>query len=139
MQWRSWRRGSSPSLVCRVISAIACRNDCQLERRFGAATEKGVAQRAAFCFCRCYVTVVAVTQAAACGPRELVDAISGFVARKSGIDESGVRDIVERIVTDAGADAIERLQARLGLPADHWGYYEREPVAQRIHHQLAPI
>lgn len=80
-----------------------------------------------------------MTQAAACGPQELADAITGFVARKSGIPHSTVRDVVERVVADAGREAIERLQGRLARPADHWGYYEREPLSQRVHHELAPI
>ena len=58
-----------------------------------------------------------MTQAAACGPRELVDAISGFVARKSGIAESRVRNIVERIVLmSPNIGPITREEIRQVLP-----------------------
>src|SRR5688572_20477614 len=80
-----------------------------------------------------------MTQVAPCGPVELADAIAGFVARKARIDESRVRDLIERIVAEAGHVGVDRLLARLGQPADTWGYYEREPLAQRVHHVLAPI
>jgi 1-acyl-sn-glycerol-3-phosphate acyltransferase len=82
---------------------------------------------------------IEVTETAACGPDQLADAIIAFVARKAGRDESRVRDIVERIVAEAGHGAVERLQARLGHPADRWGYYERDLLAQRVHHDLAPV
>jgi 1-acyl-sn-glycerol-3-phosphate acyltransferase len=74
-----------------------------------------------------------------CEPGQLADAIITFVATKSGIAESRVRSLIERIVDEAGPQAVDRLHARLGAPADAWGYYEREPLAQRVHHQLAPI
>jgi 1-acyl-sn-glycerol-3-phosphate acyltransferase len=80
-----------------------------------------------------------VIQTAPCGPGELADAIIGFVARKAGIPQERVRALIERIVEEAGPDAIARLQARLGEPADRWGYYEREPLARMVHYQLAPI
>lgn len=78
-------------------------------------------------------------QTAPCGPDDLTDAIIAFVARKAGISQARIRDLLERIVEEAGPDAIGRLQARLGEPAEHWGYYEGEPLARRVHHQLAPI
>jgi len=74
-----------------------------------------------------------------CEPGQLADAIISFVASKSGIAESRVRSLIERIIDEAGPRAVDRLHARLGAPADAWGYYEREPLAQRVHHQLAPI
>jgi 1-acyl-sn-glycerol-3-phosphate acyltransferase len=80
-----------------------------------------------------------VIETARCEPGQLADAIIKFVATKSGIAESRVRSLIERIVDDAGPQAVDRLHARLGQPADVWGYYEREPLAQRVHHQLAPI
>jgi len=74
-----------------------------------------------------------------CEPGQLADAIIEFVATKSGIAESRVRSLIERIVDEAGPQGVDRLHARLGQPADAWGYYERDPLAQRVHHQLAPI
>jgi 1-acyl-sn-glycerol-3-phosphate acyltransferase len=76
---------------------------------------------------------------ARCEPGQLADAIIKFVATKSSVPESRVRSLIERIVDEAGPEAVDRLHARLGQPAEAWGYYEREPLAQRVHHQLAPI
>jgi 1-acyl-sn-glycerol-3-phosphate acyltransferase len=80
-----------------------------------------------------------MTQAAACGPQELADAIAGYVSRKSGIAAPRVRSVVERTIAEAGDGAVERLQARLAAPFDAWSYYERDLLAQRVHHQLAPV
>ena len=76
---------------------------------------------------------IAVIETPRCEPGQLADAIIKFVATKSGIAESRVRGLIERIVDEAGPDAVDRLHARLGQPADAWGYYEREPLAQRVH------
>jgi 1-acyl-sn-glycerol-3-phosphate acyltransferase len=80
-----------------------------------------------------------VIEAVRCEPGQLADAIIKFVATKSSVAESRVRSLIERIVDEAGPEAVGRLHARLGQPAEAWGYYEREPLAQRVHHQLAPI
>jgi 1-acyl-sn-glycerol-3-phosphate acyltransferase len=80
-----------------------------------------------------------VIETARCEPGQLADAIIKFVATKSSVAESRVRSLIERIVDEAGTEAVDRLHARLGQPAEAWGYYEREPLAQRVHHQLAPI
>jgi 1-acyl-sn-glycerol-3-phosphate acyltransferase len=80
-----------------------------------------------------------MTQAAVCGPHQLADAIIAFVSKKAGIPEGRVRSVVERIVAESGPDAVGRVLARLGTPADAWGYYERDPLAQRVHHELAPL
>ena len=80
-----------------------------------------------------------MTRTAPCAPDQFADAIIGFVARKAGLEDSRVRVIVERIVAEAGPRAVETLQARLGQPADRWSYYERDRLAQRVHHVLAPV
>ena len=90
-----------------------------------------------FCTGLRYGTVVIET--ARCEPGQLAGAIIKFVATKSGIAESRVRSLIERIVDEAGPEAVDRLHASLGAPAEAWGYYEREPLAQRVHHELAPI
>jgi len=90
-----------------------------------------------FCTGLRYGTVVIETPR--CEPGQLADAIITFVATKTGIAEARVRSLIERIVDEAGPQAVDRLHARLGAPADTWGYYQREPLAQRVHHQLAPI
>jgi len=80
-----------------------------------------------------------MTQTAPCGPAELADAIVGFVARKSGISESRVRAIVERVIAEAGDGAVEHLQARLARPTDAWSYYPGDALARRVHHCLAGV
>jgi 1-acyl-sn-glycerol-3-phosphate acyltransferase len=80
-----------------------------------------------------------MTQAAVCGPHQLADAIIAFVSKKAGIPDARVRTVVDRIVEESGPVAVGRVLARLGIPADGWGYYERDPLAQRVHHELAPM
>lgn len=80
-----------------------------------------------------------MAQIAVCGPHQLADAIIAFVSKKAGIADARVRAVVDRIVAESGPDAVGRLLARLGVPADSWGYYERDNLAQRVHHELAPI
>jgi 1-acyl-sn-glycerol-3-phosphate acyltransferase len=80
-----------------------------------------------------------VNEIAVCAPHQLADAIIAFVSRKAGISDARVRAVVDRIVMESGPDAVGRVLARLGVPADSWGYYERDPLAQRVHHELAPI
>lgn len=79
------------------------------------------------------------TQTAVCGPHQLADAIIAFVSKKGGIPDARVRSVVDRIVAESGPEAVGRVLARLGTPADSWGYYERDPLAQRVHHELAPV
>jgi 1-acyl-sn-glycerol-3-phosphate acyltransferase len=80
-----------------------------------------------------------VSQIAVCGPHQLAEAIITFVSKKAGIPDGRVRAVVDRIVAESGSNAVESLLARLGVPADSWGYYERDTLAQRVHHELAPI
>lgn len=80
-----------------------------------------------------------MTDTAVCGPEQLADAIVGFVVRKSGIESARVRAVVDRVITDAGAGAVDRLRARLAQPPDAWSYYSRDPLAREVHIQLANV
>lgn len=63
----------------------------------------------------------------------------GFVVRKSNLPAADVRDIVQRVIAEAGMGAVERLMGRLAEPADDWTYYPRDPLARAMHHRLASI
>jgi 1-acyl-sn-glycerol-3-phosphate acyltransferase len=82
---------------------------------------------------------MAMLNSAACGTTELVDLITTFVVRKSGIADTRVRAVVEKVVAAAGGDAIERLQAQLAYPADAWSYYPPNPLARLVHRELAAV
>ncbi len=77
--------------------------------------------------------------AAQCGPEQLADAITGFVVRKSGIQADKVRPVVQGLITEAGTDAILRLQGRLAETTDAFAYYRGDPVARLVHHRLAHV
>ena len=74
-----------------------------------------------------------------CDRGQLVDAITGFVAHKSGIPATAVRGPVERAVGQYDNEAIETLRLRLVQPSDAWSYYARDPLARRVHHELAGL
>ena len=74
-----------------------------------------------------------------CDRGQLVDAITGFVAHKSGIPATAVRGSVERAIGQCDDEAIETLRTRLVQPSDAWSYYARDPLARRVHHELAGL
>jgi 1-acyl-sn-glycerol-3-phosphate acyltransferase len=76
---------------------------------------------------------------ALCGPEQLSDAITGFLVRKSGISEAHVRPVVQRIIDEAGRDAVLRLSGRLQQPADTFSYYSGDQLARHVHHRLASV
>src|SRR5262245_56296475 len=81
-----------------------------------------------------------MTQTALCGPQELADAIVAYVARKSGIGEPRVREVVEGVIADAGGDrAVQRLQGVLARSSEAWSYYPGDPLARQVHHRLAGV
>jgi 1-acyl-sn-glycerol-3-phosphate acyltransferase len=73
----------------------------------------------------------------ACGREPLVDAISAFLAHEhtSGVGE--IRRSLERLIDDAGPDAIRSLSRRLAENGTDWAYYPRDPLVRRIHRSLA--
>jgi 1-acyl-sn-glycerol-3-phosphate acyltransferase len=65
----------------------------------------------------------------------LVAAITTFLANQDGLD--GIRASIEAEIDAAGAQALADLNARLAQAGEHWTYYERDPLARRIHQRLA--
>jgi len=55
--------------------------------------------------------------------------------RVSGLGE--MRTSVERVIDEAGPDAIETLRVRLGRAGSEWSYFPGDPLARRVHHVLA--
>src|SRR5205085_1990300 len=74
---------------------------------------------------------------AACGREPLVEAISAFLAHghTSGVGE--IRGSLERLIDEAGPDAIDSLSRRLTESGTDWAYYPRDPLVRRIHRALA--
>jgi len=80
-----------------------------------------------------------MTDTAVCGPEQLAEAITGFLVRKSGIHDATVRPVVQRIIDEAGRDAVTRLSSRLSQPADTFSYYSGDQLARHVHHRLASL
>ena len=66
----------------------------------------------------------------------LIAAILGFLSGTQLLPLDHIRRALEREIDDAGRDAVTTLKARLVEDAG-WGYYARDPLAQRIHRALA--
>ena len=65
----------------------------------------------------------------------LVAAITTFLANQDDIEE--IRASLEAEVDAAGPQALADLNARLAQAGTDWAYYERDPLARRIHQRLA--
>jgi 1-acyl-sn-glycerol-3-phosphate acyltransferase len=65
----------------------------------------------------------------------LVAAITTFLANQEGLDD--IRTAIETEIDTAGAQALADLNHRLAKAGDDWTYYERDPLARRIHQRLA--
>jgi len=72
-----------------------------------------------------------------CGRGPLVEAITMFLAREHAANMGQIRQRLERTLDEAGPEAMAALSARLANTADDWNYYPRDPLARRIHHDLA--
>lgn len=59
--------------------------------------------------------------------------------RKGGIAADQVRPVVQRIIDEAGTDAVLRLRGRLSQPADAFSYYSGDQLARHVHHRLAGV
>ena len=71
------------------------------------------------------------------GRDALIEAILEFLADQELLTLQEIRIALEREIDSAGLDGLLALKTRLG--ADNgWGYYPRDPLAQRIHH-CSPI
>jgi len=67
---------------------------------------------------------------------QLIAAIAKFLAGSESLRD-GMRDLLEREVDQAGADAVERLGEHLAVAGSDWDYYAPDPLARRIHHAVA--
>jgi 1-acyl-sn-glycerol-3-phosphate acyltransferase len=67
----------------------------------------------------------------------LIDAITAFLAGRDPGTVSELRDLLEREIDTAGADAITTLGTRLATAGADWAYYASDPLARRLHHALA--
>jgi 1-acyl-sn-glycerol-3-phosphate acyltransferase len=76
-------------------------------------------------------------ESVACGRAPLVDAIATFLEREHAPRREAVRESLERVIDEAGPDAIAFMGARLVRTGSDWAYYPRDPLARRIHHVLA--
>jgi len=65
----------------------------------------------------------------------LVAAITTFLSNQDHIGE--IREALEAEVDAAGPQALADLNARLAKTGEDWTYYERDPLARRIHQRLA--
>ena len=75
---------------------------------------------------------------AGCGREPLVDAIVRFLAREPASDTREIRACLEQAIDESEPDAIERMAERLARSGSDWAYYPRDPLARRIHRELAP-
>ena len=66
----------------------------------------------------------------------LIDAVLAFLSGGDLLSADEVRAALEHEIDGAGPDALLALKTRLGED-NGWGYYPRDPLAQRIHHLLA--
>ncbi|MGE3956843.1 MAG: lysophospholipid acyltransferase family protein [Vicinamibacterales bacterium] len=66
----------------------------------------------------------------------LIEAILAFLAHQPPEVRVRMRRALEIEIDAAGADALTALTARLHAERG-WAYYERDPLAQRLHHVLA--
>ncbi len=85
------------------------------------------------------MTDTAWSNTAECGPEQLADAITGFLVRKGGIEAAKVRPVVQRIIDEAGTDAVLRLRGRLSQPAEAFSYYSGDQLARHVHRRLAAV
>ncbi len=65
----------------------------------------------------------------------LVAAITTFLANQDHLDE--IRAWIEAEIDAAGPQALDDLNRRLARAGEEWTYYERDPLARRIHQRLA--
>jgi 1-acyl-sn-glycerol-3-phosphate acyltransferase len=67
---------------------------------------------------------------------QLLTAILDFLAVQDLLTLEDIRAALEKEIDGAGPDALLALKQRLTTDIG-WGYYSRDPLAQRIHHLLA--
>ena len=67
----------------------------------------------------------------------LIGAITAFLALPDPQTLGDIRESLERVVDEAGPEALARLNERLDHAGADWSYSPRDPLARRIHHVLA--
>jgi 1-acyl-sn-glycerol-3-phosphate acyltransferase len=67
----------------------------------------------------------------------LVSAITAFLAGNEARTLDGIRRALEREIDVAGPEALEDLGERLANTGSDWSFFQRDPLARRIHHVLA--
>jgi 1-acyl-sn-glycerol-3-phosphate acyltransferase len=71
------------------------------------------------------------------GRAAIVDAVLNFMAGHPQQELDEIRVDLDQQIAEAGPDAVAALGRRLMTPADHWGYYELDPLARQLHRSLA--
>ena len=65
----------------------------------------------------------------------LITAITTFLANQDHLSE--IRNAIEAEIDAVGPQGLDDLNRRLARAGEDWSYYERDPLARRIHHRLA--
>ena len=73
-----------------------------------------------------------------CGREPLVEAIVRFLAHEHATDTREIRSCLEQAIDESGPDAIEKMAERLARSGSDWTHTPRDPLARRIHCELAP-
>jgi 1-acyl-sn-glycerol-3-phosphate acyltransferase len=71
------------------------------------------------------------------GPEQLVAAITKFLANQDADTLQAMRVALRRDIAAAGPDAVAALGKRLAITGSEWDYYDRDPLARRIHRTVA--
>jgi 1-acyl-sn-glycerol-3-phosphate acyltransferase len=71
------------------------------------------------------------------GPEQLVAAITKFLANQDAETLQAMRVALKRDIAAAGPDAVKALAERLAKTGTDWDYYDRDPLARRIHRTVA--
>lgn len=71
------------------------------------------------------------------GRKQLVGAITRFLANQNAETLEAIRLALERDFDDAGPDAVAQLARRLSETGADWEYYARDQLARRIHRTVA--
>ena len=67
----------------------------------------------------------------------LIDAITTFLAGRDKQTLAAIRADLDRLLSEAGDEALRQLNERLTSTGADWTYYPSDPLARRIHHAIA--
>ena len=71
------------------------------------------------------------------GREVLVAAVTKFLANRDRAALEAIRESLEQEIDAAGPEALASLGQRLAAAGSDWSFYQRDPLARRIHHVLA--